>query len=35
MKKIALVGAGGHSKSVIEVIKERRNFEIIYILSKE
>ena len=35
MKKIVLVGAGGHSKSVIEVIKERRNFEIIYILSKE
>ena len=35
MKKIILIGAGGHSKSCIEVINQTKKYKIEFILDKE
>lgn len=35
MKKIILIGAGGHSKSCIEVMNQTKKYEIQYILDKK
>ncbi|WP_027633910.1 acetyltransferase [Clostridium hydrogeniformans] len=35
MKKIVLIGAGGHCKVIIDLIKSKKEFEIIGILDKE
>jgi len=34
MKKIILIGAGGHCKSVIDVIEQEARFEIAGIIDK-
>ena len=35
MKKIILIGAGGHARSCIDVIKELKKFKISYLLEKK
>lgn len=35
MKKIILLGSGGHARSVLDTFKQSNNFELIGILDKE
>ena len=35
MKKIILIGAGGHAKSCVDIIKDLKKYKITYLLEKK